>query len=522
MKKLGNICRWTGGILLLMLGLLLCFSSVRAGILCLLSGALVLPVVWRKVRKAVRYPKWVAVAVPLIFFLSSMAAIPATEASDMNTGLAASAISEDSSGTENATSAAETAALSDSGAAVLTETPAPEPTQTPAGDMTVHFLDVGQGLSIFVQSEGQNLIYDGGDRDTSSFVVAYLKEHGVTTLDYLISSHYDSDHVYGLIGCLNAFEVKNVISSDYVHDSETYESFVDAVEQKGLTMQHPAVGTEFEFGAGSFTILAPAETDGDDSNNHSVVIRLVNGENSFLFTGDAESESESRMCSSGLDLSCDVLVPGHHGSATATSWEFLQAATPEYAVISCGEGNPYGHPDKDTMDKLEAMEVRVFRTDQQGTIVAASDGAAIRWDQEPCDDYTPGEPSDTGTQPAQQSVPQTGSAEASSGQDSQPSGQSTQAADPPSGQEQPAETQPAQQSVPQTPVVTETPAAAPSPAAETSVGTTPASEEQVWVSATGSKYHKIPDCGNMNPDKARQMTRSEAETLGLGPCKKCY
>ena len=131
------------------------------------------------------------------------------------------------------------------------------------------------------------------------------------------------------------------------------------------------------------------------------------------------------------------------------------------------------------MDKLEAMEVRVFRTDQQGTIVAASDGAAIRWDQEPCDDYTPGEPSDTGTQPAQQSVPQT-------------------------------------------PVVTETPAAAPSPAAETSVGTTPASEEQVWVSATGSKYHKIPDCGNMNPDKARQMTRSEAETLGLGPCKKCY
>ena len=147
----------------------------------------------------------------------------------MNTGLAASARSEDSSGTENATSAAETAALSDSGAAVLTETPPPEPTQTPAGDMTVHFLDVGQGLSIFVQSEGQNLIYDGGDRDTSSFVVAYLKEHGVTTLDYLISSHYDSDHVYGLIGCLNAFEVKNVISSDYVHDSETYESFVNAV-----------------------------------------------------------------------------------------------------------------------------------------------------------------------------------------------------------------------------------------------------------------------------------------------------
>lgn len=137
MKKLGNICRWTGGILLLMLGLLLCFSSVRAGSLCLLSGALVLPVVWRKVGKAVRYPKWVAVAVPLILFLSSMAAIPATEASDMNTGLAVSARSEDSSGSENSTSAAETEALSDSGAAVLTETPAPEPTQTPVGILQV-------------------------------------------------------------------------------------------------------------------------------------------------------------------------------------------------------------------------------------------------------------------------------------------------------------------------------------------------------------------------------------------------
>lgn len=98
---------------------------------------------------------------------------------------------------------------------------------------------MGQGLSILVQSDGQTMIYDGGDKSTSSFVVSYLQKQNVTTIDYLISSHYDSDHMAGLIGCLNAFDVKNVISSDYEHDSKLYQSFIQTVADKGLTMQHP-------------------------------------------------------------------------------------------------------------------------------------------------------------------------------------------------------------------------------------------------------------------------------------------
>ena len=246
-------------------------------------------------------------------------------------------------------------------------------------DMTVHFLDVGQGLSILAQSDDQTLIYDGGDSDKSSFVVAYLKEQGVTDIDYLISSHYDSDHVNGLIGCLNAFDVENVICSDYVHDSNTYQSFINTAQSKGLELQHPAVGTAFTFGTGSFEILAPSEIDQNDSNNNSVAIKLTNGDNSFIFTGDAESSSESAMCASGINLDCDVLVPGHHGSATATSWEFLESTVPEYAVISCGTDNQYGHPDKDTMDKLQSMDIQVFRTDKQGTITVTSDGTNLTW-----------------------------------------------------------------------------------------------------------------------------------------------
>lgn len=350
--------------------------------------------------------------------------------------------------------------------------------EEPQYDMTVHFLDVGQGLSILAQSDDQTLIYDGGDSDKSSFVVAYLKEQGVTDIDYLISSHYDSDHVNGLIGCLNAFDVENVICSDYVHDSDTYQSFINTAQSKGLELQHPAVGTAFTFGTGSFEILAPSEIDQNDSNGNSVAIKLTNGNNSFIFTGDAESSSESAMCASGINLDCDVLVPGHHGSATATSWEFLESTVPEYAVISCGVDNQYGHPDKDTMDKLQSMDIQVFRTDKQGTITVTSDGTNLTWSTDPCNDYTPGDANDTGTQPQEQT------------QDTQ-SQQTTQ----------PEQT---------------------APSTSQTVEEVPGSTEQVWVSATGSKYHNKPDCGNMNPDNARQMTRTEAEAMGLEACKKCY
>ena len=255
-----------------------------------------------------------------------------------------------------------------------------------AKEMAVHFMDVGQGLSILVQSGGKTCLRRWRQGDFQLRRLLSQKQK-VESIDYLISSHYDSDHLAGLIGCLNAFDVKNVIGSDYEHNSKLYHSFMDAVSAQGLTVQHPKVGTEFNFGTGDFTILSPETTDEDDSNDNSVAIKLDNGDNSFIFTGDAEHESESDMCASDIALDCDVLVPGHHGSATATSWEFLKETVPEYAVISCGEENQYGHPDKDTMDKLQDMDIEVFRTDKQGTVIAISDGTNIDWNTKPCNDY---------------------------------------------------------------------------------------------------------------------------------------
>lgn len=256
--------------------------------------------------------------------------------------------------------------------------------------MEVHFLDVDQGLCILVQMGEKALIYDGGERDVSSRVVAYLKEQGVTKIDYMVSSHYDSDHVSGLIGCLNAFDVKKVIGSDYEHESNLYRSFMDTVKKEGLKMQYPDVGTEYAFGDAVFTILSPEEIQ-NDSNANSVAIKLSYGDMDFIFTGDADYGSERDMVASGIDLDCEVLSAGHHGSSSSSSSLFLEKTNPYYVVISCGKDNSYGHPHVEVVEMLEAMEVELFRNDVQGTVIAYTDGEKIVWSQEPCNDFKDGD-----------------------------------------------------------------------------------------------------------------------------------
>ena len=340
------------------------------------------------------------------------------------------------------------------------------------GDMAVHFIDVGQGLAILVQSGGENLLYDGGNRSHADEVVQYLKNQQVETINYMISSHYDEDHLGGLVKCLDNFEVEHVLGSDYVHTSDLFNTFMNTATAHAIIVEYPSVGDTYEFGTGSFTVMAP---DGisQNSNDNSVVIRLVNGNNSFMFMGDAEETSEQDMISTGMNLDCDVLSLGHHGSASSTSWDLLEATSPSWAVISCGLNNSYGHPAAETMGKLSDMDIPVFRTDDQGTVIALSDGNTISWNQEPCNDYTSG-----------------------------------------------SEKQSADSSADQSEQDTNDTAATESYAAETDTSDTQG--RMVWISATGSKYHSIPDCGNMNPDKATQETESQALSQGYEACKKCW
>ena len=343
-------------------------------------------------------------------------------------------------------------------------------------EMAVHFIDVGQGNAILVQSGGQNLLYDGGDQSHADLIISYLQEQNVENIDYMIASHYDEDHIGGLVPCIDNFSVSNIFGPDYVHTSNLFNNFMNTATANAIIVQYPSVGETFDFGTGSFTVLAPNGIS-QNSNDNSLVIKLENGSNSFIFTGDAEETSEQDMISTGMNLDCDVLSLGHHGSASSTSWDLLEASTPSWAVISCGQDNSYGHPAASTMEKLRDMNIPVYRTDDQGTIIALSDGDTISWNQEPCNDYTAGD--------AKQQ-----SANSDTSQAAQYSSEDTASA--------PA-------------VETETP--------DTSSDT---QGRTVWISATGSKYHSRPDCGNMNPNKATQETEAQALSQGYEACKKCW
>ena len=169
---------------------------------------------------------------------------------------------------------------------------------------------------------------------------------------------------------------------DVANDTMTYEEVMDDIEKENVPVEHPKVGEEFGFGDATFTVLCP-ETDlvsSDDTNDASVGIKLVHGENSFVMCGDASEKSESAMVKRfGSALECDVLKCGHHGSRTSTSEVFLKATNPTWAVISCGVDNSYGHPHQETLERLNNDDVQVYRTDLLGTIIATSDGTNISW-----------------------------------------------------------------------------------------------------------------------------------------------
>lgn len=246
-------------------------------------------------------------------------------------------------------------------------------------NLKVHFIDVGQGDSILAESEGHYMLIDAGENDRGAAVVTYLKNAGVTSLDYVIGTHPHSDHIGGLDDVLREFPTEKVILPPVEHTTKTFSDVLDVIADKGMKITMPKVGDTYTLGAAAFQILAPAGDYGDDLNNWSVGIRLSYKNIHLVMCGDAEKEAESDIVKYNKDLQADVLKAGHHGSSTSTSDELLDAVSPTYAVIQCGEDNSYGHPHKETLEKLERRGIQVFRTDQDGAIVADCDGSNITW-----------------------------------------------------------------------------------------------------------------------------------------------
>lgn len=258
-----------------------------------------------------------------------------------------------------------------------------------SSELQVHFIDVGQGDSTLILCGGEAMLIDAGDNGKGTAIQLYLQKQGVEALTYVIGTHPDSDHIGGLDVILTKFDCGAVIMPQIASDTAAYRDVIGALTYRNYQITPPLAGDSYRLGEAVFTIVAPNGEYADD-NNSSVGIRLVHGNNSFLFTGDAETEAETDMLQSGIDIKADVLHTGHHGSASSSSRDFIDRVAPAYAVISCGRDNPYGHPHEQTLDTLREYDVQVFRTDEQGSIVAVSDGSSITWNREPSQTWSAG------------------------------------------------------------------------------------------------------------------------------------
>ena len=227
----------------------------------------------------------------------------------------------------------------------------------PANQLEVTYLDVGQGDSIFIRlPDERTMLIDAGEKNNGPMIEDFLHDQEVDRIDFLIATHPHTDHIGGMETIVRSFEIGKIYMPKKSHTSKTYESLLSAIQEKGLKISTAKAGVSILEEPGlSASILAPTK-DYDDLNNSSAVIKLVYQDTSFLFTGDAEAESEEQIDG---DVRVDVLKIGHHGSQTSTSDFFLQKVSPTYAVISCGEGNSYGHPHPETLKKLNDAGVIV-------------------------------------------------------------------------------------------------------------------------------------------------------------------
>ena len=265
----------------------------------------------------------------------------------------------------------------------------PAATAADSGSLTVHFIDVGQADCALLECGGEAMLIDGGNVDDGDLVVSYLERQGIDSLDIVVSTHPHEDHVGGLGAVLAVFPTARVLSPTTTYSSGCFDDFLYYADQQGLTVEIPQPGDTFSLGQAEVAVLGPVMSYAE-TNDTSIVLRVALGEDSFLFTGDMETAAENDMLDywgSRIDWNVDVLKVGHHGSNTSTGYRFLYEAAPDYAVISVGTGNTYGHPHDEPMSRLHDAGCTIFRTDELGTILAVTDGKGITltWEKQTAD-----------------------------------------------------------------------------------------------------------------------------------------
>ena len=251
-----------------------------------------------------------------------------------------------------------------------------ETTPAVAGkEMSVHFIDVGQGDSIFIKApNGKTMLIDGGVKGAGKTVVDYLRTQGVMKLDYVVATHPDADHIGGLIAVLNSISIKEFIDSGKVHTSQTYDEMLALVNDKNIRYTVPKAGDTVALDPTVAVDVLASDENASDNNDASIVLRVAYQNISFLLMGDAGHNIEKQLVQDGVDVEATILKAGHHGSNTSSLPQFIQAVSPLVTILSYGQDNKYGHPHAEVVDALTQVGSDIYGTAESGMIVVTTDG----------------------------------------------------------------------------------------------------------------------------------------------------
>ncbi len=353
--------------------------------------------------------------------------------------------------------------------------------ETVQGNMQVHFLDVGQGDAAFVElADGNTMLIDAGNTENGDEIVSYIRGLQHEDIDFVVATHPHEDHIGGMSAVLSAFKIGRMYMPRKEHTSKTFENMLNAIEKNGVILYTAKSGTQILTKENlKIEILSPQADTYSDLNNFSAVIKITYGDSTFLFTGDVEAEVETALLGSNIDA--DVLKVGHHGSDTSSSEAFIKAVSPEFAIISCGKGNSYGHPHDETLAVLQKYNTEIYRTDEVGTVIFTADNTGnIQADKK-------------ASVIKENAPPVLGSTVDTNAKE---------------------ETDAIAAPIPtKEPVVT----AVPTPVSEQSEANA-SIDAVVYRTRTGEKYHRA-GCSYLK--SKIETTVNEAKTMGLTPCKRC-
>lgn len=249
------------------------------------------------------------------------------------------------------------------------------------GGFELYMLDVGQGLSVLARAPtGETVLIDGGDRNAAKTILDFLRDSGIEKLDYLICTHGHADHIGGLVDVAKGRELGTVIMGnlpeDVIPTTKSYTDLLSTLAQQQNTVVAARPGDTYQLGEAVIELLGPIK-EYDDLNDLSIISRITYGDVSFMITGDASQQAEEDMLSSSGNVRSNVLIAGHHGSADASSEDFLRAVFPQYVGISCAAGNSYGHPHEAALSRIGAIDAKILRTDLHGAVRFYTDGKAL-------------------------------------------------------------------------------------------------------------------------------------------------